>query len=288
MNLINIILFYKKRAKFFNVSIPAFIFYLIAGLLILFIPLTIYFVIATSHYTYTSRKVQVLNQENQLLKTEIATVRTQLETLSLKLHALAELDAQIRIAANLDLLPRDVRLMGYGGSNEDDIVAEVDNLIERARQQEKSFLQLKSYLQQQRALLQHTPSIWPVAGWLSSGFGYRKSPWSGKSEYHEGIDIVAPAGTPIIATADGRVRSAGYKPGWGRYVEIDHGFGYITFYAHCQSIKVKTGQKVNRGEVIATVGRTGSATGNHLHYGIKIAGNWVNPLNYILTESVSR
>ncbi len=288
MNLINIILFYKKRAKFFNVSIPVVVFYLIAGLLILFIPLTIYFVIVTTHYTYTSRKVRVLNQENQLLKTEIATVRTQLETLSLKLHALAELDAQIRIAANLDLLPRDVRLMGYGASNEDDIVAEVDNLIERARQQEKSFQQLKSYLQQQRALLQHTPSIWPVAGWLSSGFGYRKSPWSGKSEYHEGIDIVAPAGTPIVATADGRVRSAGYKPGWGRYIEIDHGFGYITFYAHCQSIKVKTGQKVNRGEVIATVGRTGSATGNHLHYGIKITGNWVNPLNYILTESVSR
>ncbi|MCX7785501.1 MAG: peptidoglycan DD-metalloendopeptidase family protein [candidate division WOR-3 bacterium] len=288
MNLINIILFYKKRAKFFNLSIPVYVFYLIAGFLVLLVPLTIYFVIATSHYAYTHRKVQTLNRENQLLKTEIATVRTQLETLSLKLQALAELDAQIRIAANLELLPKDVRKMGYGGSNEGDIIAEVDNLIERARQQEKSFQQLKSYLQQQSALLRHTPSIWPVAGWLSSGFGYRKSPWSGKSEFHEGIDIVAPAGTPILATADGRVQSAGYKPGWGRYVEIDHGFGYVTFYGHCQSIRVRTGQKVNRGDTIATVGRSGSATGNHLHYGIKVAGSWVNPLNYILTESASR
>lgn len=288
MNLINIILFYKKRAKFFNISVPVFVLYLIAGFLVLLIPLTIYFVIATSHYAYTNRKVQVLNRENQMLKTEIATVRTQLETLSLKLQVLAELDAQIRIAANLDLLPKDVRQMGYGGSNEGDIVAEVDNLIERARQQERSFQQLKSYLEQQSALLQHTPSIWPVAGWLSSGFGYRKSPWSGKSEFHEGIDIVAPAGTPVLATANGRVRSCGYKPGWGRYVEIDHGFGYITFYAHCQTVRVRTGQNVKRGEVIATVGRTGSATGNHLHYGIKVAGNWVNPLNYILTESANR
>ncbi|MEO0092207.1 MAG: M23 family metallopeptidase [candidate division WOR-3 bacterium] len=287
MSLINIILFYKKRAKFFNISIPVFILYLIAGFLVLLIPLTIYFVIATSHYAYTNRKVQVLNRENQMLKTEMATVRTQLETLSLKLQVLAELDAQIRIAANLDLLPKDVRQMGYGGSN-DDIIAEVDNLIERARQQERSFQQLKSYLEQQSALLQHTPSIWPVAGWLSSGFGYRRSPWSGKSEFHEGIDIVAPAGTPIFATADGRVRSAGYKAGWGQYVEIDHGFGYLTFYAHCQTVRVRTGQNVKRGEVIATVGRTGSATGNHLHYGIKVAGNWVNPLNYILTESANR
>lgn len=281
-------MFQKKLARFVNVTIHKSVFYLIIGLFLLLIPLTITLLLTNAKNIIVRQKISSLTKENQALKNELTIVKYQIDTLSQKLHELAELDAQIRIAANLDILPKNLRDLGYGGSSENEIAASVDNLIERAKLQEKSFKELKRYLEQQSSALQHTPSIWPVGGYLSSGFGYRKSPFTGKSEYHEGIDIVAPAGTPIRATADGRVRSATYKSGWGRVVEIDHGFGYITFYAHCQSLKVKAGDKVNRGDIIATVGRTGSATGNHLHYGIKIAGSWVNPLNYIITESASQ
>ncbi len=288
MSSINIILFQKKLAKFINVTISNVAFYLIIGFFLLLIPSTIYLIITNSQNILARYKVTVLTNENQELKDQIVSVKSQLETLSQKLQELAELDAQIRIAANLELIPKDLRALGYGGGSENEISASVDNLIERAKFQEKSFRELKRYLDQQSSILQHTPSIWPVSGFLSSAFGYRRSPFTGKNEFHEGIDIVAPAGTAIRTTAGGRVRFSGYRAGWGRVVEIDHGFGYVTFYGHCQSLKVKTGEKVNRGDIIATVGRTGSATGNHLHYGIKVAGNWTNPLNYILSESASR
>ena len=288
MSSINIILFQKKLAKFINVTISKVVFYLIIGFFLLLIPSTIYLIITNSQNILARHKVAALTNENQELKDQIISVKSQLETLSQKLQELAELDAQIRIAANLELIPKDLRALGYGGGSENEISASVDNLIKRAKFQEKSFKELKRYLDQQSAILQHTPSIWPVSGWISSGFGYRKSPFSGKSEHHEGIDIVAPAGTAIRAAAGGRVRFAGYRAGWGREVEIDHGFGYVTFYGHCQTLKIHEGEKVNRGDIIATVGRTGSSTGNHLHYGIKVTGNWVNPLNYILSESASR
>jgi murein DD-endopeptidase MepM/ murein hydrolase activator NlpD len=288
MNQINIILFQKKLARFVNLTVHKSVFYLVIGFFLLLIPLSLLLIFTNTKNILARHKISSLTKENQSLKNELTIVKFQLDTLSQKLQDLAELDAQIRISANLELLPKDLRALGYGGSSENEIAASVDNLIERAKLQEKSFKELKRYLDQQSSAMQHTPSIWPVGGYLSSGFGYRKSPFTGRSEFHEGIDIVAPGGTAIRAAANGRVRSATYKSGWGKVVEIDHGFGYVTFYGHCQSIKVKTGDKINRGDIIATVGRTGSATGNHLHYGIKVAGSWINPLNYILTESASR
>jgi murein DD-endopeptidase MepM/ murein hydrolase activator NlpD len=288
MSHINIILFQKKLARFVNVTIHKSVFYLVIGFFGLLIPLFLFLIITNTKNIVARHKISSLTKENQALKSELVIVKSQIDTLSQKLHDLAELDAQIRISSNLDLLPKDLRMLGYGGTSENEVAASVDNLIERARLQEKSFKELKKYLDQQSSALQHTPSIWPVGGYLSSGYGYRKSPFTGKSEFHEGIDIVAPAGTPIRASAAGRIRSACYKSGWGKVVEIDHGFGYITFYGHCQSIKVNAGDLVKRGDLIATVGRTGSATGNHLHYGIKVAGTWTNPLNYILSESAKK
>ncbi len=288
MSSINIILFEKKLARFVNITVRKTALYLIIGFFVLLIPLSLYLLITNANNIFARNRLQALTKENQALKNEIGMVKSQLDTLNLQLRELAQLDAQIRISANLELLPKDLRSLGYGGTTQSELVASVDNMIERARLQEKSFKELKRYLDQQSALIQHTPSIWPVSGYLSSGFGYRKSPFTSKSEHHEGIDIVAPAGTPIRAAAAGRVRFTGYKSGYGKLVEIDHGFGYVTVYGHCQTIKVSNGQKVTRGDIIATVGRTGSATGNHLHYAIKVSGAWVNPLNYIITQAASR
>jgi murein DD-endopeptidase MepM/ murein hydrolase activator NlpD len=131
-----------------------------------------------------------------------------------------------------------------------------------------------------------TPSIWPTSGNISSRFGARTHPIFGGVRPHEGIDIFAPKGTPILATADGRIERAGWKVGYGLTLLIDHDYGYETFYAHCSKLKVKKGDRVNRGDVIAMVGNTGVTTGSHLHYEVIVNGRSVNPSNYILGNAV--
>ncbi|QUL97854.1 MAG: peptidoglycan DD-metalloendopeptidase family protein [Candidatus Fermentithermobacillus carboniphilus] len=131
------------------------------------------------------------------------------------------------------------------------------------------------------AYLRAQPNIWPVRGEITSGFGWRPHPVTGKRDFHSGVDIAAGYWTPIKAAADGIVRFAGYKYGYGRVVIIDHGYGLETAYAHCISIKVKAGQKVTRGETIAYVGDSGTATGPHLHYEVHKDGVLMNPLNYL-------
>lgn len=122
---------------------------------------------------------------------------------------------------------------------------------------------------------------WPVRGRLTSRFGYRRDPFSGRKDLHTGLDIAAPRGTRIAAAAAGRVVHAGWMGGYGRTVVIDHGRGYRTLYGHCNSISVKKGQRVSAGQVIATVGATGRATGPHLHFEVRKNNSPVNPLKYL-------
>ena len=125
--------------------------------------------------------------------------------------------------------------------------------------------------------------VWPlsIAGTITSYFGPRKSPTAGASSYHQGIDVGAPAGTPIRATKAGTVTTASYSSGAGNYVMINHGNGVFSVYMHCSSLNVKQGQSVATGATIAYVGSTGVSTGNHLHFGISVNGGYVNPLGYV-------
>jgi murein DD-endopeptidase MepM/ murein hydrolase activator NlpD len=131
-------------------------------------------------------------------------------------------------------------------------------------------------------LLACTPSIRPATGWVSSKFGYRKSPFSNKKEFHKGMDIASKRGTPICATADGVVSFSGKKGLFGNMIVIDHGHGLRTRYGHIGKIQTKRGQIVKRGETIATVGNTGRSTGPHVHYEVFLNGVQVNPNKYIL------
>ncbi|MEL6346765.1 MAG: M23 family metallopeptidase [Myxococcota bacterium] len=126
-----------------------------------------------------------------------------------------------------------------------------------------------------------TPSIWPVDGRLTSGMGMRKSPIDGRMLFHQGLDIAAPLGTPVVATAAGVVSRSAYSGGYGNLVEIDHGQGVRTRYAHNTALLVGVGDVVERGEVIATVGSTGRSTGPHVHYEVRVGGEPKNPLEYI-------
>lgn len=138
-------------------------------------------------------------------------------------------------------------------------------------------------LTQQVRRLVSTPSLMPTQGWLTSNFTRRRyHPLLHVVRPHEGIDVRAPVGTPIQAPAAGTVVKAGWEGGYGRTVEIDHGFGIITRYAHTSRIFVNVGQRVGRGELIANVGRSGLAEAAHLHYEVHVSGRPVDPLKFVL------
>ncbi|NLJ34562.1 MAG: M23 family metallopeptidase [Firmicutes bacterium] len=136
-------------------------------------------------------------------------------------------------------------------------------------------------LEKRQDYLEAKPSIWPAQGRISSRYGYRKSPFGGSREFHQGLDIAAPRGTPVVATGAGVVTYAKWRSGYGNTVIIDHGYGFRTFYAHNSSLKVKVGQRVSKGEVIAHMGSTGRSTGSHVHYEVHVNGKPQNPANYL-------
>ena len=133
-------------------------------------------------------------------------------------------------------------------------------------------------------LLASTPSVWPVRGYLSAGFGNRLDPFTGLRDFHPGIDISTPIGTKVQAPADGVVVFCGLKGGYGNAIMIDHGYGVVTRYGHLDAFNVKPGQRVRRGDVIAFVGNTGRSTAPHLHYEVWVNDQTQNPIQYILDE----
>jgi murein DD-endopeptidase MepM/ murein hydrolase activator NlpD len=141
---------------------------------------------------------------------------------------------------------------------------------------------LDQFLLDKESYLNSTPTILPADGWITSYFGQRMSPWAGRLKMHEGLDVGAPYGTPVHSPADGIVTFSGEKAGFGKFVQVDHGYGIETIYAHNQSLSVRSGQKVKRGALLSAVGNTGHSTGPHLHYEVRVNGIAVDPLYFIL------
>ena len=158
---------------------------------------------------------------------------------------------------------------------------EVKRLGHVAGQRQLSLQELVAQLEDKHQRLASSPAIWPTQGWLTSRFGTRISPFTGKRQFHAGIDIAGAAGSDVIATANGKVVFAGNKGPMGKTIIVDHGFGVRTHYGHNQELLVKKGEKVERGEKIATLGNSGRSTGPHLHYTVEVRGKAVNPLDYI-------
>lgn len=147
---------------------------------------------------------------------------------------------------------------------------------------EQNLQDLYELLVDQKAFLAALPTRQPALGYFTSGFGVRRSPYGGHDKMHEGLDIANRPGTPIQAPANGIVVFAGQKPGYGRTVILDHGYGLETWYGHTSKITVGLNQKIRRGENIALIGNTGRSTGSHVHYEVRVNGIPVDPLSYIL------
>ena len=157
----------------------------------------------------------------------------------------------------------------------------IDQLASRFDSQQAQLYALQSLLLDAKIESNLKPTGMPVEGYISSYFGGRPDPFSGHSAYHTGLDISAPTGTPVHAVAEGMVTYAGLRSGYGDVIEIDHGNGYMTRYAHNSSLIVRPGQRVHVGDVIAKAGSTGRSTGSHVHFEVWYKGNVVNPLAYV-------
>jgi murein DD-endopeptidase MepM/ murein hydrolase activator NlpD len=227
----------------------------------------------------------------QEFATEISDLKTQLVELN-------NFEKKIRIIANIEK-PEQDGLFGIGGSIPEDLDAsipltqkhnsllrdmheQVDQLRMASDNQNSGFQTLFRFLKDQQNLLASTPAIRPCQGWTTSRFGYRKSPFTGRREFHKGYDIANREGTPISCTADGVVTYRGPKGLLGNMVIVDHGHGLVTRYGHLSKILVKRGQTVKRGDKLALMGNTGRSTGPHLHYEVHLNGIPVNPEKYML------
>ena len=230
-------------------------------------------------------------------QSQIVSFSNKINTLNKKLADLGNFEQKIRIIANLEPNNDGSSIFGVGGSDPEDLDpstmmvqdyqelvrdmhVEISEIDQASHNQQQSFSTIFSQLEGKRNLLAATPSIRPLKGWISSRFGYRESPFTGRREFHRGLDIATHAGSPIIAPANGLVTFAGSKGLMGNMVAIEHGFGMVTRYGHTQKLLKKKGERVKRGEVIALVGNTGRSTGPHLHYEVRLNGVAVNPMNY--------
>lgn len=242
-----------------------------------------------------------LEEENLELMDRFSCLREYADSMSIMLAFMEFHDAQIRTYKGMDIALPDERLLGVGGPTVEkpsmeelrmmgskryeevfDIEQSIDKLSRRALFLEKSFGEVDGRLTTDQNLLDHTPSIKPTEGYVSSGFGFRIDPFLHTPAFHPGIDIANKKGTPVMASADGTVTQAGELSGYGNAVVVAHGNGIETVYGHLDAFLVKPGQKVRRNEAIGVMGETGRTTGVHLHYEVRIAGIPVNPKGYFL------
>ena len=235
---------------------------------------------------------------NSTLEAGLAQLQAQIANLEATLDRVAEDDVHFRNLAGLETISPEVMEVGVGGPgmgmseslpfSETAIriysaAHDLSELERRAKLLSESLTEATDSVRNYRELLESTPSILPTEGWISSGFSKsRVHPLHHLPMPHLGIDISAPAGTPIVAAAKGRVTRSSWVVGYGLTIEIDHGFGFTTLYSHASELVVQVGENVTRGQVIAKVGSTGTATAPNLHYEVKVDGIAQDPYRFIL------
>jgi septal ring factor EnvC (AmiA/AmiB activator) len=246
---------------------------------------------ALLHYSsllFEVSRLRKVEEESRNLLAKTHQIEQDAATLRAQMGQLSGMVTKLGVMAGVDAPPPDPNVGGTGGGT----------LADRSAPNRASFAEMSTRLneltekshaltgvfEKQRSLLATTPSVWPVRGYLSAGFGNRDDPFTGLRDFHPGLDISAPLGTKILAPADGTVIFVGVKGGYGNAITIDHGRGIATHYGHLDAFNVRVGQSVRRGSVLGFVGSTGRSTAPHLHYEVWLNGANQNPLLYILDE----
>ena len=242
------------------------------------------------------------NRKYEVLKVRYSSVNDKVKTLQEQMAALEKRDNEVyRSIFEANPLPDSVRAKEIDKKKEldkvnvisDDIIGkdisnQLNNISSRVVYQFSSYDGIEKLIKNQGAKLACIPAIQPVSNKeltrIASGFGMRIHPIYGIAKMHNGLDFTAPQGTPIYATGDGTVTTAGMATGTGNHVIINHGYGYETVYMHMVRVKARDGQRVKRGEVIGWVGSTGASTGPHCHYEVHINGNPVDPVYFFFND----
>jgi murein DD-endopeptidase MepM/ murein hydrolase activator NlpD len=295
----NVLIFGQKTSKTRHLRIHKKTFKIGLYLLTFGILCTIFFLCDYIQVRKKTFELNQLQQQTQEQKSKIHFFASKIEDLEKQLSRLKDFDKRIRIIANLEKRQETTSFMGMGGPSPSDVReklkaekdetglvqqmrTDVERLNVEAVSREESLFELEKLLQTKKEMLVHTPSIWPVHGWVTSGFGFRTNPFTGLNQMHEGLDISNREGTPVIAPADGIVSDTGKDSAYGNFIVISHGFGINSRFLHLSKILVRPGQRVKRGDKIAEVGTTGKSTGPHLHYEVRVNGIPVNPVRYIV------
>lgn len=260
-------------------------------------------IVAIAYSYFDSPKEKQLKREISQLTLQYDLMQERFEQTMLVLQDLERRDDDIyRVIFEAEPIPSSVREAGYGGINRykelegyDNSelmitsMKQLDRLTKKMYVQSKSFDEITKLVKNKSQMLASIPAIQPVSNKdlrrIASGFGYRIHPIYKTHKMHEGIDFTAPVGTDIYATGNGVVKRIEYNGrGFGNHVVISHGYGYETIYAHMSKIKVRQGQRVNRGDVIGLVGSSGTSTAPHLHYEVVKGGVKLNPINFFFND----
>jgi murein DD-endopeptidase MepM/ murein hydrolase activator NlpD len=247
---------------------------------------------------------RVLSEENAQLRTQLKLVHEKVVHIGQTLDRVERFDQKLRALTQLNdpernlaigPLPADDPQPGeeddaeetassHGPPPEDVtfLPGKLDSLSAEAQRQEESIQELTRYFENQKDLLASAPSIWPARGWVTSDFGIRTDPYTTERTMHRGLDIANEVGTTVVAPSDGVVIFDGTEGGYGNVLVIDHGYGVRTRYGHLAKLLVHLGDRVKRGDKVATVGNTGRSTGPHLHYEVRVNGIPENPRKFIL------
>ena len=249
-------------------------------------------------YFFPSPREASLMQQNRNLTAELERMGKQVDQMQIVLSDLSQRDDNLyRAILGAEPIPLSARMgatqqISYYDSlarmtNTQlaaDIQRKVDILEKELYVQSRSYEEILELAKKQETRMENIPAIQPVLNKdlkrMASGYGWRVDPVYHIRRFHEGMDFSAPVGTDIYATGNGTVTYSGWKQGYGQTIEIDHGFGYATRYAHCHKLFARVGKKVRRGDVIALVGNTGKSTGPHVHYEVHYNGKPVDPRNY--------
>ncbi|MBS4030422.1 MAG: M23 family metallopeptidase [Clostridiales bacterium] len=240
-----------------------------------------------SHNQYARQAARIphLLEENARVAEEVRLLEADLNSMVWQMAELESLGREVRgIVNGGELQSERTELFSRNSVRDSSTTDEaIDYLKERIPEKVEELSLLKDDAIAYRQELAVTPDFWPIEGRITSPYGMRRAPLTRRYNFHQGIDIGAPYGSPVRASADGTVSAARYRAGWGNLVVINHGT-YTTYYAHLKRFLVKPGDKVVKGQLIAEVGSTGYSTGPHLHFEIHINGNTIDPLTILTSE----
>ena len=291
---------HSSRREVRRIRIPRFAFSITLIAIVIAFFILFYFI---NDYRQLKEKLVYLQQMekiNQMQQEKITSLAGQIKEFNEKLNELKETENRLRTLAGVGGESATSEQLGKGGPekyiplekveeggiNSLKVIEKIENNItflqNKAVRQKKDFSKIEKIVQEKKDLFAATPNIFPVQGWISSGYGWRKNPFTKKREFHQAIDIVAPWGTSMKAAAQGKVVYAGWKGAYGLMIQIKSSYGYSTVYGHLSRILVKKNSWVSKGQIIGRVGSSGRSTGPHLHFEVWHNGKSVNPLSLMV------